>query len=217
MTGTVRPSKPKVAPVTVTLPECTARILEVERVLELVVNLPSCQEPRLLNFYNENDSQNIGGDPPGLASERLEWLRRYLTARWNAPIIMVGEAPGYRGARWSGIAFTSQHQLTGAGWKEMSAQIVHGALQKAGLETQVMLWNACAIHPSKTGSPLSNRRPSATEVQMSAILLRRLIVGRRVLAIGKVAEQMTGGEYIRHPSMGGANAFREGIASLAVT
>ena len=39
---------------------------------------------------------------------------RYLEARADAPLLLVGEAPGYRGARISGIPFTSERQLTGS-------------------------------------------------------------------------------------------------------
>jgi len=37
---------------------------------------------------------------------RQERLRRYLEARADAQVVLVGEAAGYRGARVSGLAFT---------------------------------------------------------------------------------------------------------------
>src|SRR4051812_37821456 len=47
-------------------------------------------------------------------AERLaERLTSYLEARADAPVLLVGEAAGYRGARVSGIPFTSERQLTG--------------------------------------------------------------------------------------------------------
>src|SRR5438093_11719624 len=42
---------------------------------------------------------------------RRERLGAYLAARWEAPVLLVGEAAGYRGARVSGIPFTSERQL----------------------------------------------------------------------------------------------------------
>ena len=50
-------------------------------------------------------------------------MRAYLDAKRDASIVLVGEAAGYRGARVSGIAFTSERQLTGAGPSEASATI----------------------------------------------------------------------------------------------
>jgi hypothetical protein len=55
-------------------------------------------------------------------------LARYLEDRNAAPILLVGEAAGYRGARISGIPFTSERQLTGSGPSEATATIVHRVL-----------------------------------------------------------------------------------------
>jgi hypothetical protein len=39
-------------------------------------------------------------------------------------------------------------------------------------------------------------------------------VGRRVLAVGRVAHTALGGTYVRHPSHGGAAAFASGLHAL---
>src|SRR4051794_18490137 len=49
------------------------------------------------NFYREGAG----------AALRCERLCRYLDARSEATLLLVGEAPGYRGARVSGLPFTS--------------------------------------------------------------------------------------------------------------
>ena len=46
----------------------------------------------------------------------------------DAGILLVGEAAGYRGARVSGVPFTSERQLTGDGPAEATATIVQGLL-----------------------------------------------------------------------------------------
>ena len=55
------------------------------------------------NFYREGEGAPV----------RRERLARYLEERAEAAWILVGEAAGYRGARVSGIPFTSERQLTG--------------------------------------------------------------------------------------------------------
>jgi uracil-DNA glycosylase len=142
-------------------------------------------------------------------SPRLrERLGAYLASRSDAPILLVGEAAGYRGARVSGIPFTSERQLTGAGPTEASATIVHRVLAELGLEEHVLLWNVVPTHP---GTPSSNRRPTRTECEEGAHFLEQLARGRCVIAVGRLAQAATGAPYVRHPSRGGARRFRAGL------
>ena len=140
---------------------------------------------------------------------RRERLVLYLRERRRAGVLLVGEAPGYRGARVSGIPFTSERQLSGSGPAEATATIVRRTLAELGLEDGVLLWNLVPTHP---GTAESNRRPSRVEVEQSDSFLRELAAGRRVVAIGRLAHARLGGPYIRHPSHGGAAAFRRGLA-----
>ena len=56
------------------------------------------------------------------ASElRRERLSAHLSARRDARYLLVGEAAGYRGARISGVPFTSERQLSGSGPAEATA------------------------------------------------------------------------------------------------
>ena len=135
-------------------------------------------------------------------------LRAYLESRADASFILVGEAAGYRGARVSGVPFTSERQLTGAGPAEASATIVHRVLAELGLDAQVLLWNVVPTHP---GTETSNRRPTAAEVRGGLPFLRALARDRRPIAVGRVAHAVVEGPYVRHPSHGGAGAFREGL------
>lgn len=141
-------------------------------------------------------------------------LRRYLESRAEAPLLLVGEAAGFRGARVSGIPFTSERQLTGSGPSEAAATIVHRVLAELGVEEQVLLWNVVPTHPYRPGEPHSNRRPNAGEVRAGLVFLRELVRGRRVIAVGRLAEAALGPPAVRHPSRGGAKAFREGLARL---
>ena len=149
------------------------------------------------------------------ADPRLERrLVDYLERGSGAELLLVGEAAGHRGARVSGVPFTSERQLTGSGPAEATATIVHRVLDELGLEQHVLLWNVVPTHPHRPGEPASNRRPSASEVGASLSFLELLALGRDVVPIGRVAEAALGLPGIRHPSHGGAQAFRAGLAAL---
>ena len=145
---------------------------------------------------------------------RRKRLSDYLSGRSRAELLLVGEAAGYRGARVSGVPFTSERQLTGAGPAEATATIVHRVLRELGVEEDVLLWNVVPTHPHRPGEPASNRRPSAKEIAASLPFLDELARGRTVVPVGRVAEAALGTEGIRHPSHGGAAAFRDGLARL---
>src|SRR5919198_4980884 len=90
----------------------------------IVGNLSRAAIGATFNFYRD-------GERAALCCRRLE---EYLEARSDAPILLVGEAPGYRGTRISGIPFTSERQVTGTGPAEATATIVHRVLAELGLE-----------------------------------------------------------------------------------
>lgn len=142
---------------------------------------------------------------------RRERLRAYLDARADAPVLLVGEAAGYRGARVSGIAFTSERQLTGAGPAEASATIVHRVLRELGVEDDVLLWNVVPTHP---GTATSNRTPTRAEIASSRVFLDELTRGRRVVAVGRIAAVALDAPYVRHPARGGATAFAYGLRHM---
>ena len=141
---------------------------------------------------------------------RRDRLRTYLAARRRARVLLVGEAAGYRGARVSGLPFTSERQLTGAGPAEATATVVHRVLAELGATEDVLLWNVVPTHP---GTESSNRRPTRTEIAAARPFLAELARGRRVIAVGRVAERELDAPFVRHPSRGGAQAFRAGLAA----
>jgi hypothetical protein len=153
------------------------------------------------NFYAD-------GERAALLRDRL---RRYLRERATAPVLLVAEAPGYRGTRVSGIPLTSERQLTGRGPAEATATVVHRVLAELGLARDVLLWNVVPTHP---GGECSNRRPSRPEILEGLPFVLELARGRRVVPIGRVAHEALGGAYVRHPARGGAPAFRDGLRQV---
>jgi uracil-DNA glycosylase len=137
-----------------------------------------------------------------------ERLAAYLDERVEARILLVGEAPGYRGARVSGIPFTSERQLTGSGPAEATATIVHGVLHELEIGGEVLLWNVVPTHP---GTVWSNRRPTAAEVAAGVRFVEFLARGRQVIPVGRVAGRALGITGIRHPSHGGRAGFRSAL------
>jgi hypothetical protein len=138
-------------------------------------------------------------------------LLAYLEARADAPVLLVGEAAGYRGARVSGIPFTSERQLTGSGPAEATATVVHRVLAELGLEERVLLWNVVPTHP---GTERSNRPPSRSEILAGEPFVRLLAAGRTAIGVGRVASRSLGVPGLRHPSHGGARVFRSGLIEL---
>jgi uracil-DNA glycosylase len=167
-----------------------------------------------VTFVDELAAAEIGGTynfyrDGGRARLLRRRLAAYLAVRADAPILLVGEAPGYRGARVSGIPFTSERQLTGSGPAEATATIVQTVVHELGLEGDVLCWNVVPTHP---GTARSNRRPTRAEIAAGRSFLERLAQNRTVVAVGRVAQDATGARYVRHPSHGGASAFRENLS-----
>ena len=148
------------------------------------------------------------------AALRRERLRVYLERRAGAHLLLVGEAAGYRGARVSGIPFTSERQLSGTGPAEATATIVHRVLAELGIEDDALLWNVVPAHPHRAGLPSSNRAPTRGEIEAGRPFVEALAEGRTVIPVGRVAGEALGLPWVRHPSHGGAAAFREGLGAL---
>lgn len=161
-------------------------------------------------FVRRLSNAQIGATFNQYASSQLrrERLADYLLRRQDARFLLVGEAAGYRGARISGLPFTSERQLTGTGPAEATATIVHRVLEELGAHEDVLLWNVVPTHPGTEGS---NRRPTQTEVREAMPFLEELCRGRTPIAVGRLAQRVLGCPYVRHPSHGGAAAFREGV------
>lgn len=202
----------------------------IDRLLELLVDF---QGPSVFNQYCDTDSRF---DRPDGAAIRRRNLRRYLEAFADASYLLVGEAAGYAGCRFSGIPFTGEIQIVGEDclpwarsldfeqssnntlWRERSGQIVWETF--AG-RRDCALWNTFPWHPFDR-EPLSNRKPTPQELIQCTTVLKAaldLFPQAQVRAIGRVSEaklQSIGIQagYIRHPSHGGKPRFVAGIQSL---
>jgi len=191
--------------------------------------------PGLFNPWRDNCPHQTAANGP---NERLERLDHHLDC--TPAFILVGEAPGYQGCRYSGIAFTSErlilegaipripeatHRLSTRRlpFSEPSATIIWKTLNRLGIAEETILWNALQLHPHKSDNLWSNRTPTNTELELGLPALRLLAAAfpsAAIVAIGKKAEYLMARANIavtgtvRHPANGGASAFAAGMEAL---
>ena len=189
--------------------------------------------PGVFNPWAEGDPLDLDGGPVA----RLQRLRCHFDV--DPLLVLIGEAAGYQGCHFSGMAFTNERlmlegripRITVDGrfttrprpWCEPSATVVWGALHTHGVAARTVLWNSFAWHPYRDGNPYSNRAPTRAELEAGREVLDGVLgafTGARVVAVGQVAGRTLrslGREpaaVLRHPSMGGANQFRAGLGVL---
>ncbi|WP_224484609.1 uracil-DNA glycosylase [Robertkochia aurantiaca] len=169
------------------------------------------------------------------AKERLQNLEWYLIQMYplNPDTLLIGEAPGYKGAALTGIPFTSPEILkthrffiplalqrkkpvlpTG----ERTASVVWNELNR--YEKLPLLWNIFPFHPYRKGNKSSNRSPMKSELRKGLTVCKELLKIfeiKTVITIGKKSSEalQEAGIYhlaIRHPSYGGIREFRSGLS-----
>jgi uracil-DNA glycosylase len=207
---------------------------EIDSLLADLAALPA--PPDAVNMY-------AAGGPPGNAVRRRNLaLALELALERGADLLLVGEAPGYNGARRTGVPFTSERLLlagigplgqfgaaqgfavTGEGGRtsaEQTATLVYRELSAHGLFA--IGWNAYPLHPNRPGNDQSNRPPRAGELAVGRPFLARvhaLFPGVAVAAMGNVAAASLTAlgiphTKLRHPAQGGARIFAAGVRALA--
>ncbi|HXX58664.1 MAG TPA: uracil-DNA glycosylase [Thermodesulfovibrionales bacterium] len=175
---------------------------KIEDLLSLLQR--SSPSENVFNPWRDVDRENdLGPRTPWI---RTRQLRHYLETRLKtARYLLIGEAIGYQGGHFSGIAMTSERILLGylegvgicphdvlpglgpqrtsrpeimpKGFAEPTATIVWGTLLRAGLKPgDFVLWNAFPWHPfDAKKGMLSNRRPNGIELGYGSPPLERLL------------------------------------------
>ncbi len=196
------------------------------RLLEEKVFSASVKGDILFNQYNDRSPEI---DLPNADEIRRENLKNYLLSFPRRPsVILIGEAPGWRGCRFSGVPFTSEFQLcdysppfmgnqssnNNSPYKENTATIFWKYMRN--YHPKFFTWNCLPFHPHKPDDLLSNRTPSREEIDAHLTLLSDIVTllkPSQIIAVGKSAEHALKKieipcKYVRHPSRGGANEFR---------
>jgi uracil-DNA glycosylase len=194
--------------------------------------------PHVTNHYAYTDEEGITREANKARRENLRlYLRQMVVERPS--FLLVGEAPGYRGCRVTGVPFTNKRLLLDQGRNlikqggfrvaaedndlsrhEATAAIMWQTLQNLGFFP--LLWNAFPFHPYQPGAPLSNRRPTRHELEVGATYLLALIDifrPQRLVAVGNCAADSLSRsglphDKVRHPSHGGKRAFTTQLHAL---
>jgi hypothetical protein len=180
----------------------------------------SLQAVKLDNIFNpwfcRDEENDIDSDSPAV---RLLQLKQYLSERKNAKYLLVGEALGYQGGHFTGIAMTSERILLGKmkhksitpghvfsgieprrtsipsvkkdGFTEPTATIVWERLITSGFDMRdFILWNAFPWHPYKPEKGiLSNRTPSDKEFEKGKPVMLELLKSVNATKIIAVGEK----------------------------
>ncbi|MDH5631079.1 MAG: uracil-DNA glycosylase [Gammaproteobacteria bacterium] len=180
---------------------------------------------------------------PYVEAFKAKNLKVYLTRLFEIPqkrVLLVGEAPGYKGCKLTGIPFSSGQVLSSfehpflnviradlklkTNESENTATIVWQFLQE--METVPLFWNAFPFHPHPKGQLDKNRAPSKKEVVVGSQYLKAIAnlyqpeviagIGHAGTTCAKLCFPEMDIQYIRHPSYGGKREFVEGLEDILV-
>ena len=191
-------------------------------------------------FFNQYKNRDLSVDVACAARIRRKNLFGYFHSfQTIPPVLLLGEAPGPWGCRFSGIPFTGERQLLAhslpfSGKQSSRCDPLIGVRRKAPYISNsarlfwstmlryyplFLVWNTVPFHPYKTGNILSVRTPTTGEIlKYSDTLVQMVSILRpkKIVAVGRKAQFSLRNlgircDYVRHPSQGGAVKFRKGI------
>jgi uracil-DNA glycosylase len=179
---------------------------------------------------------------PGNAVRRRN-LELYLSEMLDRSpkVLLLGEAPGFRGMRITGVPFTNRTMFQGpanafglfgpgkgyalpAEAEEVASEPTATVMWEvlAELDLLPLLWSACPWHTHVMGKPQSNRTPRITEARLGTPFWQSLVelfAIEAVVAVGNIAHRslLSSGvdaPKVRHPAHGGRSGFKTGLEEL---
>ncbi len=177
---------------------------------------------------------------PYLQSHCVENLRSYLKLmkRERPRLLLVGEAPGYKGCGITGIPFSSGklfEQVDHPFLKKLKNSLLLPKIEAENtasivwrflVEQQMtpLFWNAYPFHPHPAGNREKNRAPNRQEIAEGVRYLQaieRLFKPQQIAGIGRAGTACAERafpeytiSYIRHPSYGGKSDFVVGMRQV---
>ena len=199
--------------------------------------------PSTKTIFNQYRDCNAQVDVPDASAIQIQNLRQYMAeATETASILLVGEAAGPWGCRFSGVPFTGERQLLDPSFPlrgERSSKATPSRPTKVdppfisrSSETfwgimrpyhgRFLVWDALPLHSHEPDDVLTVRNPTKNEVSHFGEALRLIktyMKPAHIVAVGKKAfEELEAlGEasiYVRHPSRGGKAEFTAGIQEV---
>ena len=175
---------------------------------------------------------------PYIDSELAKNLELYLETMLRMrgkKILLIGEAPGYKGCKVTGIPFTS-----GDVFKTINHPLINKIKSKINLEyiekentasmvwryledkkVTPLFWNSFPFHPHPKKNKNKNRAPNRQEIDKGVIYLKALYdlykpkkiagIGQAGVKCAELAFPEMEIKYIRHPSFGGKADFIKGM------
>ncbi|TAM87483.1 hypothetical protein EPN42_11405 [bacterium] len=209
------------------------RKMTIER---FVGRVAAVRLPGVFNPWGQRAPHDAAAGGP---AARRRYLRAHLSIV-DPALLIVGEAPGYRGCRYSGIPFTDERKLLAGAvprvappsgrlttfplsLTELTATIMWKALFDFGVAERTVFWSAFPWHPFRSPEQHTNRRPTVQELELALPFLEETLArypNTHVATLGRVAEWSlrrlgrATSPVLRHPANGGATAFRTGLHRL---
>ncbi len=174
---------------------------------------------------------------PGVAANLQAYLEVMLKVEGKR-ILLIGEAPGYKGCKITGVPFTSgkvfeniRHPVL----LEVKKKLVLKKVEAEGTATIVwnylaaknntpLFWNSFPYHPHPEDNEDKNRAPNNDEMKSGIRFLYALNRMFKPELIAGIGYSGTGSarqafperqiQYIRHPSFGGKSDFIEGMNKI---
>lgn len=181
------------------------------------------QEQKLSDEYRHNFYCQSEADPRE-ARIKSKNLLLYLKKmqELDPKILLVGEAPGYKGCKRSGIPFTADYQILNEDFfkegfdvldreapvRENSANVIWEVIGKT--KQLPLMWNIYPFHPSTIDG--KNGKPNRTDIELGKQILDSLLTMfdiKAIYCIGRKSTSALGNnrlfkDYIRHPAHGGS-------------
>lgn len=196
---------------------------------ERVFSVPSRDDA--FNFYKDADSSVDLDEAPEI---RRRNLKGYLEQVADAEVLVLGQSPGWRGCRFSGVPFTSQAQLLRPDFPvegDRSSRGPNPLSERTATQLwenllpyhpTLFLWYSFPLHSHRQGAAQTDRTPTRRELdEFGPVVegIHEILEPDKVMAVGRSAQTALENlelehTYVRHPAYGGVRAFRRGIGDV---